>query len=312
MTEKEKKDKQEWTKKKTPIIENIEQSITLKEKALKNTNDAKKDLNESVGQLKIDLTRLYQVRDVLKSDAYPQNNPVTESSITTMHSLSVLEKESAFNVFERSQKVKTEATLLAGTVSTSSAVVTTMTSNVVYITKSMFDTEPIADTVQKLNAPTSNDRKNELLPKLGKIEGRLATKLGSAWQTLNDTTNNDRFSQAANSARELISDLLITLAPEEKVKLAKWFKPELENGKPTQRQRAKYAILGSNDSLTDNVLKPIDDLSKNIRDTYENLNPIAHQRNYEKDLQLATESIIDAAQIYLIELLKLRDIYFKE
>jgi hypothetical protein len=71
-------------------------------------------------------------------------------------------------------------------------------------------------------------------------------------------------------------------------------------------------MVGSNDLLSDEVLKPIEDLSKNIRDSYERLNSIAHQRDYTKDLQALTESFIDNTQILLLELLKLRNLYFKE
>ncbi len=253
-----------------------------------------------------------QIRDVFKSDAYLPINNATGGSLAGMYSLSVSEKESAKNVLYTSEKVKNESYVFAGTVSTSTAVLTTMTSSAVYLTKSMIDTEPVSYTINKMNEPTPNDRKNQLSPMLKNINGGLVTKLEGAWYTLNDTANEDRFSQAANSARELISDILVTLAPDDKVTSTKWFKPELENGKPTQRQRAKYVLLGSNESLTDDVLRPIDELSKNIRDSYEKLNPIAHQRDYTISLQALSESIIDSAQIYLLELLKLRIIYFKD
>lgn len=310
--DKKEKDKQEWVKKKEPIIGNIDESIVLKEKALKNTSEARADINQSVGQLKNDLIRLYQLRDIYKSSAYLPINPVTKSSIDSMYNLSVSEKESATNVFIRSQEVKTDTYLLAGTVSISSAVVASMSSNTFFMTKAMVDITPIEPTIEKINYPTPNDRKNDLVSKLKQVKLGLATKLEGAWQTLNDETHNDRFSQSANSARELISDLLITLASEEKVQSTKWFKPERDNGEPTQRQRAKYVILGMNDALSDEILKPIDELSKNIRDSYEKLNPIAHQRDYNSNLQALTESLIDAVQIYLLELLKLRNLYFKE
>ncbi len=52
MTEENKeKDKKEWAKKKKPIIENIDEAITLKEEALKNTSQAKTDINKSVGHM---------------------------------------------------------------------------------------------------------------------------------------------------------------------------------------------------------------------------------------------------------------------
>ncbi len=310
--ENKEKDKEAWAKKKEPIIENIDETIALKEQALKNTNQAKNDVSKSVGQIKNDLTRLCQIRDVFKSSAYLPMNIVTGSSLAGLYSLSVIEKESAKNVLFVAEKLKNESTIFAGTVSTSTAALTNMTSSAIYLAKSMIDTEPVSYVISKMDEPTSNDRKNQLSPMLKKIEARLATKLEGAWYTLNDTANEDRFSQAANSARELISDLLITMAPDDKVQSTRWFKSESENGKPTQRQRAKYVILGSNESLTDDILKPIDELSQNVRDSYEKLNPIAHQRDYTKSLQALSESIIDSVQIYLLELLKLRGIYFKE
>jgi hypothetical protein len=305
-------DKKEWIKKKQPIVENIEETIKLNEEALATTSKAKADVTKSTEQLKNNIARLSQIRDLFKSEAYLPINPVTASSIDSMRNLSISEKESARNVLSAAQRVRNESNTLTGTMYTSTAVLVTMTSGSAYMSKQMSGTESISSTIAGINVPTPNDRKSELSPKLKALDVGLATKLEGAWQTINDETNHDRYSQAAHSARELISDILRILAPDDKVKSMRWFKIETREGNPSQRQRAKYAMVGSNDLLSDEVLKPIEDLSRNIRDSYEWLNEIAHQRDYTKDLQALTESIIDEVQIYLLELWRLRTRYFIE
>lgn len=142
------------------------------------------------------------------------------------------------------------------------------------------------------------------------IESRLSIKLEGSWQTLQDTSKVDRHLQAASSARELISDLLHTLSPDEKVYLMTWFKSKTSNGKPTQKQRARYAMLGSNTNLNEETLEPIYELSKGIRNTYKKLNKIAHRRDYDKSLDTLTESLIDQCQTYLLKLLEMRSSNF--
>lgn len=302
--------KYKWIEKKSPLVKNLDETIALNEETLRSISAARASINEATTVLKNDQMRLYQIREVYKSNAYLPDNPVTTSSVAIMTSLSVTGKESARHMASLAGAIKTNTDSFTGSTLTSGSIVASMASATVYMADRMIDLEPVLPVITAMRESTAQNRQSELSTKLATIEPRLETKLHGAWQTLNDTSKEDRFSQAANSAREVISDLLIILAPDDKVVLMHGFKPETENGRPSQRQRARYAILGSNTSLSENDLKPIYDLCDNIRDSYRALNPLSHLRNYTDDLQKMTESIIDEAQIYLLKLLVLRGKYF--
>jgi hypothetical protein len=58
---------------------------------------------------------------------------------------------------------------------------------------------------------------------------------------------------------------------------------------------------------------PIYELSNSTHDMYQRLCMIVHRRTGQPEgLQIMTESLIDEAQNYLLELLKLKNDYFKE
>ena len=52
-------------------------------------------------------------------------------------------------------------------------------------------------------------------------------------------------------------------------------------------------MLGLNNTLNEQELIPISKLEQDIRDSYQKFNPIAHLRDYEKDLQTRTEIKLD-------------------
>ena len=114
--------------------------------------------------------------------------------------------------------------------------------------------------------------------------------------------------------REVMSAFQQILAPNEEVKKAKWFEPEIPNGLPTQRQRVKYAIIGAEqqDIVSDEDVQLIDALMNNARDRYEDLNRIVHARNKEaeEDFPLL-ESYIESCQINMTKILELREKFFK-
>jgi hypothetical protein len=312
MSDRKEKDKANWMAKKKPIIENIQSAIEFNEKTIRMLSETQVQLNKTRGYLTNNQVKLNQIKTVIGSEAYIPDNPVNESSIRTMTTLSENELGSARYMHSTAGVLRTNADSLEGSVSTSSSIVTGMASSAYYMADRMIDVEPIVGVINELKQPTAQDRLSELSPKLSEIGVDLSTKLNGAWETLDDPSKDDRVSQSAHSARDLISDILIRLAADEKVKEMSWFKPETPNGRPTQRQRAKYAILGENNALTDLDLQPIHHLSDSIRESYESLTELAHLRNYTNDLQKTTESLIDEVQIYLLKLLELRAKYFVE
>ncbi|MGZ2461768.1 pPIWI-associating nuclease domain-containing protein [Rhizobium anhuiense] len=59
-----------------------------------------------------------------------------------------------------------------------------------------------------------------------------------------------RLSQFSTGIRELIGHTLATLATDNEVKAASWFQVETQDGRPTRRQRVKFAIQGGMSDLT--------------------------------------------------------------
>lgn len=310
--ESEQNEKSNWHKKRRPILKNIEKSITLRKTTLKNISDVQQDLDKTTELIKYDITRLGQIEGVFaNNNAYLPTNPVTRGTVDIMTNLSTHDSEAAQFLASTSKIIRTNVDRFLGTAIVSGSMVSSIATTTINMADSMENKETIQPFIIGINEPTARDRKIELSPKLSEIDNRLATKLEGAWQTLHDVSKADRFLQSASSSRELISDLLHLLCPDEQVKAMPWFKEETASGNPTQRQQARYAMLGQNNALGDEELQVIYTLSDDIRDAYTKLNKIAHLRNYDADLQKLTESLVDQCQIYLLELLKMRDAYFK-
>lgn len=84
-----------------------------------------------------------------------------------------------------------------------------------------------------------------LAEKLKAISPHLERMLTGAKDSLEDTSNPLRFSNTALNLRELVRELLASLAPDDRIKLAKWYKNEGEaDCGVTRKQRLLFAIHG--------------------------------------------------------------------
>lgn len=311
-SEENENDKTKWNRKKKFIIDNFNEAIKDREKALDEVSRSQQNLNRVTGVLSDEILRIQQMQNIYQNNnVYLHFNPVTEGSFDVMMSLSISDASNATTIASAASKIRTNTESLLGTAIATGSTVSSMVSTTVHLSENMENKEAIFVDLKPIVEPTPYDRRIELSSKLSEIEPRLSTKLDGAWQTIQDKSKEDRFLQSASSARELISDLLHLLAPDDQVAEMEWFAPETENGRPSQRQRSRFAILGRNNALEEIELKAIYDLGDNIRDSYRRLNRIAHLRNYEEDLQRLTATLIDYCQIYLLKLLELRSIYFK-
>jgi hypothetical protein len=98
-----------------------------------------------------------------------------------------------------------------------------------------------------------------------------------------DLASSDRLSWTgdAHEVREIIATLLRTLAPDEVVKSQSWFKPESNDGRPTQKQRARFVMQQRKaDSTEREVAEQVDLLEDAIgnliRSTYSRASNAAH------------------------------------
>jgi len=110
-------------------------------------------------------------------------------------------------------------------------------------------------------------------------------------QNLNDTGNKLRYNNFAYSIRELSRHFLYRLSPDENVKACSWFKELTENGKPTRKQRMKYAIQGG---ITEEILKRLNfdtkELDKEvtlIKKTIDSLSKYTHINEDTFDLKIS-------------------------
>ena len=296
------------------MLDNLNGEIEFREEILRDIDLSQKNLGQARDLIAEELSQLCSMRNIFKSeDVYPREyNSIFEGSIDTMIDLSASDMQNAERLASAVSSIRTNTeSFLKYTMVSGSTFVPSMATTAVYLAECMENREEIQPFVEAIKRPSSRDRRVELSSKLSEIDPRLSRKLEGAWQTLQDRSKKDRFRQAAHSARELISDLLCLLAPDDQVKTMEWFVPETKNRKPSQRQRARFAMLGRNDALTEADIQPIHELANDIRKAYEKLNKLAHIRKYEADLQRQTESLIDLCQIYLLKLLEMRKAYFK-
>lgn len=172
----------------------------------------------------------------------------------------------------------------------------------------------IEEALEVLKLPSPAEERERVGEKLRSIEERLYEKYEGMWQTLQDDSKKDRYRQASHSMREVISDFLQILVPEEEVKKAKWWKVETENGKPSQRQRVKYAIIGLQEEteLPEENITLIENLMNDARNRNKDLNKIAHARDEEtEELFPLLESYIGSCQKIIEDILTLREKYRK-
>lgn len=194
----------------------------------------------------------------------------------------------------------------------------TLVLSIAEITRNIAESsEDTSKLVAAWNLPTPRENEGALGSKLHDIMPRLEAKLDGAWQTLFDRTKVDRFRQASSSMRELISDTLQVLASDSRMQETAWFSQNDPNRRPTQAERAYYAIVGKNPEVEEKDLKAIADLAKSIRESYEELNKYTHERGSHaevtpEDLENQLVSVFNETQIYLLEILRMREKFFRE
>ena len=116
--------------------------------------------------------------------------------------------------------------------------------------------------------------------------------LEAALKNLEDGKNKLRLNNFAYAARELTRHYLKRLAPDSEVLSAPWFKPN-DPKKPTaitRGQRIKYAIQGYlSDDFRENDLKiDLNEVSKNLRKSIDNLSKYTHVEPETFDVDMTT------------------------
>lgn len=118
---------------------------------------------------------------------------------------------------------------------------------------------------------------------------------------LNDKKNKLRYNNFAYSIRELSRHLLHRLAPDENVMLCAWFKVDTDNGKPSRRQRVKYAIQGGiSDEILSNLGFDVEILEEEIASIIDTINSLSKYTHLNpKTFDMSDEDINESSSVVL-------------
>ncbi len=116
------------------------------------------------------------------------------------------------------------------------------------------------------------------------LVGVSITLANSYEQVKIDLDNNQRISWSgtAHEIREIVTNLLRLLAPNDEITLESWYKQEKDSSGPTQKQRVKYILQkqsgGSKQSEVTELVTQIEGLVANmVRATYSRASDAAHR-----------------------------------
>ena len=171
--------------------------------------------------------------------------------------------------------------------------------------------EPLA---RELAIPTLPEKTAKAEQLLYNTAPRLKDMLIAAWQAYRDTSKHDRCKQGAHVVRELLREFLEILAPDKKVELAPWFKPETPTGVPSRRQRVKYAIQGNREenALSEFDLESINKVMTDTRDRINELSKLAHTYGDSPERLNLLNTCIVSSQEITTTILELRGRFFQE
>lgn len=297
------------------IIERLEKATESYEDIWKNTQGIKEaviDIEPKISETIDNLQKNVHLWNAIPDECFLNPSSQFESLVQSADALSRDFYEDSLRFQKGVHKSVQDMGMFspsANTALTSSSTMKNISANATRLFVTQFPKlEPV---IKESELPSPLEARKTFSQELAKIELRLSEKFDGAWGTINDTTKPDRFRQAAHSMREVLSDFLEILAPDNKVKETIWFKSCGEE-QPTQRLRAKYAIIGNSDEKTmrQEYLNTVNNLMDIARNTYKDLNKIAHNRGKENLFPL-TESYLVTCQNTIKLILELREQFFR-
>jgi hypothetical protein len=164
---------------------------------------------------------------------------------------------------------------------------------------------PVEKASAEYLSPTVREKRETLIQRLGTLTATMEAKAREAWQSFDD----GEYMSAAHATREVLSELGHLLGPNKDVEKAAWYGPEKDQGRPSQRQRIKYAIIGAQkDSRIDaSDLQRVESLATDARDSYTRLTTEAHRREKTWQRERVRE-YMGTAEAVIRQVLDLRDL----
>jgi hypothetical protein len=302
------------TKKKQDIPSRLNSIVSSYRKAREIVDRSKKELNETSREVNEVLVKYDQLYKFYSQISTMPGGSFLNLQKATLNALLLSGADNATMAVGTARQIEQSVPHFSAVVSSGNTTVI----SIVEITRSIAErSQDFKRLVADWNLPLPRENQAALNRKLHEIAPRLENKLDGAWETFYDRTKVDRFRQASSSMRELISDTLQVLAPDLRIQEASWFSKKDPHRRPTQTDRARYAIVGKNAAVDEKDLKSVADLAKSIRESYEELNKYTHERGNQvevkpEDLENQLVSLFNQTQIYLLEILRMRERFFKE
>jgi len=302
-----------WEKKRRIIKSNFEIGIPAREKYVRTANKLKGDLDASITQANDEIEKLRLLDEIYSYEGSGIDlGTVFEGSVDSIVYQSRRDADTWDYLSHDIERISNQTDSIMATINASGSMVPSMISGTSYlIAERTGPGSPVYQCTDRLNFPSSLDRRRELSTKLEDIDPYLSTKLNGAWQTLDDRSKKDRISQASTSVRELITNLLNNYASHQDVKMAWWYEQHPDTKNATREQRIRYAIMGNNKNISERELKNIIELVNNLYREFDKLNKMTHQQKDEKELEGRAKGILDQCQIHLLKLIELREVYFR-
>lgn len=159
------------------------------------------------------------------------------------------------------------------------------------------------------------ERKDEMAKRLENISPKLKSMFNTAWQSYLDESKERDIILPAHAMRELLSEFLQILAPNEKVEKKEWCEWS-KDGKIIHLSRARFAVFGDKEiDNNDPSFKLLKTLMKDERCLYHNkLSPYAHYRDEElpPNYRLDLEIYLATLQNIMMSILDMRSEFYIE
>ncbi len=110
---------------------------------------------------------------------------------------------------------------------------------------------------------------------LESIDPELEVKRAGAWEAI-ESNRPDGRAQASHSMREVLRQLLDSLAPTKEVLKAPWYKKPQSGAPITRAMRVRYALAGTSDVSSESTLSLINDLAAAVDSMYAKLSSESH------------------------------------
>lgn len=210
--------------------------------------------------------------------------------------------------FKDTQEVRLNMDRISGNYLVGTTVSSSAASSFYSIGETMADTYPLMKgIIANYSLPSRFEKREKIENWLKGLNSLIYDKFKESFNSFIDR----EYMSATHAMREALSHLEDALAPEEELKKMPWYEPDTVTKKPTQRQRIKYAIIGSSseEELAEKNLETIAKLMDEGRDIYSKLSKEAHRRKEKYDENIVDNYLFIAENI-IEGIMKLREKYF--